>query len=128
MMSDENLSKLQIRAIVIDSISSILSNRNNEQLIVDQIVENLNKIEDKSVLLSIFLNELIACKIEKNKKVIILLLLKIFNLDLIESNLYKYLKDNKVKDDLKIEVLNLLELLGKNLDYNECVKYLEDSE
>ncbi len=128
MKPEENLSKLQIRAIVIDSISSLLSNRNNDQLIIDNIVENLNKIEDKSVLLSIFLNELLGCKIEKNKKVIIFLLLKIFNLDLIESNLYKYLKNNKLKDDLKIEVLNLLELLGENLNYNECVKYLEDSE
>ena len=76
MKPEENLSKLQIRAIVIDSISSLLSNRNNDQLIIDNIVENLNKIEDKSVLLSIFLNELLGCKIEKNKKVIIFLLLK----------------------------------------------------
>ena len=48
MMSDENLSKLQIRAIVIDSISSILSNRNNEQLIA-VIRETCNKKCDELI-------------------------------------------------------------------------------
>ena len=121
-MQKEN--KLQIRAKLLSAIANLLNSQNKEQ--VNQQVEELSQIQDKSAVLEILKKEFLKDNTESKDFIISFLLRTILAQDVLENAFFEDLINPKINDETKAKVVNFLREIGKHVNYDEYISYFEN--
>lgn len=122
-MAANQLNKLQIKAEVLMIISKLQANIDAADS--EEIFETLVAQEDKKSILDVLIKEL--CRANEQKAVIVcFLLLKICDIEGLEEELWKVLKNPLVQDPTKAVVLNLLKDMGNKVNYDSLDEFFEN--
>lgn len=121
-MQKEN--KLQIRAKLLSAIANLLNSQNKEQ--VNQQVEELSQIQDKSAVLEILKKEFLKDNTESRDFIISFLLRTLLAQDVLENAFFEDLINPKINDETKAKVVNFLREIGKHVNYDEYISYFEN--
>ena len=119
------LSKLQIRAKVLSVVSEIKSVQSYSDEFRLKLIEDLSLIDDKNTLFDIFIKEFI--KMSENEYMFTSCLIKsLISKEIIENNVFEFLKSNLYSDETKYKLVQLLRVVGANSAYDAIPQYFDN--
>ena len=121
------LSKLQIRAKVLSTVSEIKSNSSYNKEFLDYILQTLDCIDDKETLFNVFIKEYI--KMNENEYSFSGCILKnIVPNHYIKEQVLSLLKSTRLSDESKYKLVQLLRIIGTEYNYNDIPSYFNNPE
>ena len=126
MENNKNLSKLQIRSMILSVIESLKFQNNLNYPNINEVIEQIKSIDNNNAVCEILIKELFTTNNKSNIAIISTLLLNTINNDILEEKLFGVLKNEKMSDAKKSMALELLAGIGKTLSYDEYQTYFND--
>lgn len=117
--------KLQIRAKL---LSAIINLQNNPQdgSFVNETINDLKTIENKTAVLELLTKEFLKENTETKDYTISFLLRELVENEQIEAVFFEELTNPKIKDALKAKMVDFIRENGKHVNYDQYISYFEN--
>lgn len=117
MSADSKVSKIQIRAQVLQNILKYKNSSIPSDFEVEGSICELNKIEDKEFVASLLLKEITGSGVTYDN-ILCLILYNIVPNDILSKEIFSLLSSPNVADAKKMFLINMLRERGQGVDYN----------
>lgn len=117
--------KLQIRAKLLSAIIN-LQNNSQDGNFVNETINDLKRIENKSAILEILQKEFLKENSETKDYTITFLLRELVENEKTEAAFYEELTNSKIKDSLKAKMVDFIRENGKHVNYDQYISYFEN--
>lgn len=125
-MENKNLSKLQIRSIILSIIESLKFQSNLNYPDINDIISQIKSFNKDNVVCEILMKELLTTNSQSNIAIITTLLLNAIDSEMLENKLFEVLRNKNVSDSKKSMILEILAGLGKALSYDDYQTFFDD--
>lgn len=121
----EELSKMQIRAIILKTLSKYrkLKNPLSEQIALD--IEQFRAIDDKEQIAKTLFKEIASSELGEYINICAIILIESIENDVFEKCALDFLKDKNNTDEKKFFVISLIKQKGIYFDYDNIEDYIE---
>lgn len=117
------MNKIQIKAEILTLITKLQTTT----AVSDEMFALLDAEEDKQAVMDVLLKELTRAK-EQKAFVICYMLTRLFNKEMLNSNLREFIRTPKINDYAKMIAFNLLRDIGSEIQYDEVNGYFTEFE
>ena len=117
MSADSKVSKIQIRAQVLQNILKYKNCSMPSDFDVESTISELNKIEDKEFVIQLLLKEISGSGVTYDN-ILCLILYNIAPNDILSKEIFSLLSNPNVSDTKKLFLINILREQGQGIDYN----------
>ena len=122
------VSKLQIRARLLSSITELMNPANRSAQSAMEVIDSLRDIEDREAILEILAKELKKENPEERCQIIFCLLHELADKNQTETALLAELANPALSDKIKSQIINVLRAFGNHLNYDDYLQYLQNPE
>lgn len=124
---NDNLNKLQIRALILTVLSELKTMKTLNQQIFIENISPLKEITDKDVLFNILIKELNKPQ-DTYTTLVKATIVESIPAEILKEKTLNILASPKITDQIKYHLLQVLKEIGTSINYDEFFEYFDDPE